>query len=122
MGEKKWKLLIAKYPVLLEGPPTQDEKGNYVRPQQVTVPYDVVSSISNIMLDGKTQQLNGRELLNRHILGQRMIEAERENKEFILISSDEKVMLENAFNGFHGLGKNEVEMVRRIFQAEEVEG
>lgn len=114
------KLVLSQYKVKVGEQPMKNENGDVMSVQPVFINYDVVTSIINILLDARSQQLNAKELLERNMLGEKLIEADRKKEAFVLLLPQEHETLVTAFNTFKGLGQNEVEMVKRIMNAPEV--
>lgn len=80
------------------------------------VPYDVRRSITNVVLSPE-QKLGMAELLRYSRITDK-IEATKED--FILLEEAEYQIIKQSFNKFKGFGINEVELCRRIEEAEEV--
>jgi len=86
----------------------------------IQVPYDVKKSIVNILLvtgEITKQRLDKASLLRNNLIAQKILSA----KDFVLIEESEFRIIDQAFNSFQGFGKNEVELCKRIDEAETVE-
>ena len=86
------------------------------------VPYSVVKSIENIMLSagqGTSQRLSMTETLRNARIAEKIKAAE--SKGYILLEEAEFSIVKSSFDAFRGFSKNEVELCKRITEAEEVE-
>ena len=93
-----------------------DEKG-----QEVLLPYDVKRSIEAIMMASgaaTTQQLTMSELLRRADTARKIADCPDDT---ILIEENEYQYVKAGFDAFKGFSANEVELCRRIEDAETVE-
>lgn len=79
-------------------------------------PYGVKGSLIMCLLH-PSLQLSGRELLLRNKIGEKIENAE----EFVLLEDAEYAKLESAFETVTGFSQNDVELVRRVFEAESIE-
>lgn len=93
--------------------PQRTESGEVT---SVTFPYDVVESLIGLVYNPE-QNLNGPELLRRHALAERIKAA---GEEFLMEEAEYEVIA-NAAKTFKGFRQTDVEFVRRILEAEEVE-
>ena len=94
----------------------QDEKGNIV-----PKPYKVKESMVGCLLH-PALKLTGRELLLRGKLATRIEEAEiKEGKGHILVEEADYRKLKTAFETIEGFTKSDIELVRRVLEAEETE-
>jgi len=94
--------------------PTQD--GNF-EPK----PYNVKESMVSCLLH-PALKLTGRELLLRNKLASRIEEAKIiEGNGFILVEEEDYRKLRQAFETIEGFTKNDMELVRRVLEAEEIE-
>lgn len=84
-------------------------------------PYRVKESMISCLLH-PTLELTGRELLLRNKLATRIEEAEivKENGS-ILVEEEDYRKLRQAFETIKGFTKNDVELVRRVLEAEEID-
>jgi hypothetical protein len=84
-------------------------------------PYNVKESIISCFLH-PALKLTGRELLLRNKLAMRIEEAEIvEGNGSILVEEDAYRKLRQAFETIQGFTKNDVELVKRVLEAEEIE-
>lgn len=80
-------------------------------------PYHVKDSILTVMFC-RDLQLSGAELVKQNVLAMKL-EACKDDE--IILEDEEWGRLVKATNTFHGFGRNDVELVTRILEAEEVE-
>jgi len=80
-------------------------------------PYDVKTSIMNLMFN-TALQLGGAELVRQNILAMKL---EQCNDDEILLEDEEYDRIKKAFDTFKGFSRADVELVRRINEAEKVE-
>lgn len=86
------------------------------------VPYDVVSSIENVVLatgQMTTQRLTMPQLLEASRVCEKIKAAQKEG--FVLLENAEFNIVKKGFDAFSGFGLNEVELCKRIAEAEDVE-
>lgn len=86
------------------------------------LPYDVAKSIENVLLatgDMTGQRLSMSELLRNARIGQKI--SGGVEKGFALLEEAEFNEIKKAFEAFRGFGINEVELCRRITEAEDVQ-
>jgi len=84
-------------------------------------PYDVKESMVSCLLH-PALKLTGRELLLRNKLATRIEEAEIvEGNGYILVEEEDHRKLRQAFETIQGFTKNDMELVRRVLEAEEIE-
>jgi hypothetical protein len=89
--------------------------------EDVMVPYDVKRSIENVMLasgEMTSQKLNMSELLRRADVARKIADCSEDE---ILLEEDEFQYVKKGFDAFQGFSINEVELCRRIENAETVE-
>ena len=89
--------------------------------KQTQIPYNIRDSIVSILLasgPATTQRLGPAELLKHNAIGEKILDAKDDE---LLLEEDEYQRLKRAFDAFTGYGRAEVEMVRRILEAPEVE-
>lgn len=86
-------------------------------PASVDQQFQMKNSLVEILM-ARDNQLGGRELLERDKLGRRILDS---NDGSILLEEADWNRLVRSAETVMGLGRQEVEMVRRIFEAEEVE-
>lgn len=84
--------------------------------QEITEDFKVKESIE-ICLFHPQLNLDGRELMKRRKILHKIEEAE----DFLLLEEDEWEKLKQAFETIKGLSKNELPLVERIIEAEEIE-
>jgi len=105
------KIELQNYMVSL---PTQDGK---FEPK----PYNVKESMVSCLLH-PALKLTGRELLLRNKLASRIEEAKIiEGNGHILVEEEDYRKLRQAFETIEGFTKNDMELVRRVLEAEEIE-
>ena len=84
-------------------------------------PYNVKESMVSCLLH-PVLKLTGRELLLRNKLATRIEEAEIvEGNGSILVEEDDYRKLRQAFETIEGFTKNDMELVQRVLEAEEIE-
>lgn len=84
-------------------------------------PYNVKESMVSCLLH-PALKLTGRELLLRNKLATRIEEAEIvEGNGHILVEEDDYRKLKQAFEIIEGFTKSDMELVRRVLEAEEIE-
>jgi predicted AlkP superfamily phosphohydrolase/phosphomutase len=84
-------------------------------------PYNVKDSMVSCLLH-PALKLTGRELLLRNKLATRIEEAEiKEGNGHILVEEEEYRKLRQAFETIEGFTKSDMELVRRVLEAEEIE-
>lgn len=84
--------------------------------QIISIPYDIKKSIINIMFNFNLK-LNGIELLLQDKLANKIEKAKKE----ILLEESDYLKIKIAFETITGYTRNDVELVQRILDAEEVE-
>jgi len=85
------------------------------------IPYALRDSIEAILLatgEATTQRLSMRELLENAGIAQKIKGAE---EDFVLLEEDEFQKVKRAFDAFRGFSRADVEMCKRIEEAEVVE-
>lgn len=82
----------------------------------VDIPYNVKESLVSCLFHPELK-LGGREIIERDKIA-KVIES---GSEYVLLEEAEYQKLLNAFETVRGFGKAEVELVRRVFDAEDVE-
>lgn len=90
--------------------------------KKVSIPYDVVQSIENVVLatgNMTSQRLTMPQLLAASRVCEKIKAAEKEG--FVLLEEAEFEIVKQGFDAFSGFGINEVELCKRIVQAETVE-
>ena len=90
----------------------KDQEG---KPQ--SMPYDVKGSMVNIWFH-PALKLKGRDLLMAHKLADRIEECKEES---MLLEEVDYMKLKQAVEQIEGFGKNDVEFVQRVLEAETVE-
>ncbi len=81
-----------------------------------SVEYDVKGSLITCLLH-PILKLGARELLIRNKIGHKIEEA----KGFVLLEEAEYAKLKSAVETIEGFGQNDVELITRVFEAEEVQ-
>lgn len=81
------------------------------------MPYDVRESMASILLHPE-QKVNGIELLKNNQLAQKILELPEDT---LLLETDNYNRLKKAFETFVGFSRNDVELVRRVLEAPDVE-
>lgn len=84
-------------------------------PDGQEVPYHVKDSLCMLLMNPQLK-LNGTELLKRNVLGEKIVAAGDE----ILLSDEEMGLLRQGADAAKGLSKNDVQLVKRILEAEPV--
>ena len=93
----------------------REELDNLLSPGPIMQDYDVKGSIINVLF---TLRVSGKEAWEkRDPLAKKL----KVHNGHILLETDEYEMLLKAFEQFQGAGKNEEELLKRVFEAEEVE-
>jgi len=82
--------------------------------------YPFISNVVEITLSAKNQ-VTARQLLERNMVCQKLIEAERAGQTELLLLDTEYESLKTSVENFVGLGKQDLEMVKRILNAPQVE-
>lgn len=90
----------------------RDEKGEWT-----DLPYETKDSMIELLM-ARDLQLSGRELLNRDDLARKINDCTDGN---ILLEEEEWNKLVTTVETIRGLGRPDVELVRRILEAEKVE-
>jgi len=90
------------------------QNGKYIE-----LPYDVVGSLG-ILLFHQDLRLNGRELLQNGELLSKIEGAKENNQSFVFLTPEEYSRVKRIVD-LRVFGKNEVELVKRILNCEEVE-
>lgn len=88
-------------------------------------PYDVAGSIKNVLLANgpiTKQKLGMADLLRNSKVAEKIIEQfDVKNKQSLAIIEDsDYAIIKDAFNNFMGFGFNEVELCKRIEEAEDI--
>jgi len=89
----------------------------------VKQPYGIVISIENVVLANgpmTSQKLNNVELLERANIIMKIKAQEKEGKGFALLEDADFKKIKAGFDAFSGYGKNEVELCKRIANAEDI--
>jgi len=107
------KLNLRDYTVKMKVP----DKANPGKELDIELPYHVKDSILNLMFIPQLQ-LSGAELVKQNVLA---IKLETCKDGEILLEDEEYDRIKKAFNTFRGFGRPDVELVRRINEAEVVE-
>ena len=86
-------------------------------PLDAVMPYHVVDSIVNVMFI-RELQLQGAELIKQEMLAMKL---ENCKEDSIILEDTEYERIKKAFDTYKGFTRPDVELVRRILEAEEVE-
>ena len=97
--------------------PSCNSSHNLVIPETLDVTYSVKTSLVEMLL-AKTLDLQGRELLERDKIAQKILDCPDGQ---ILLEDEEWKKLVFSGENVKGVGRPEVELIKRIFGAEEVE-
>ena len=87
------------------------------------IPYDVVTSIENVVLASgpmTSQKLSMAQTLEMARIVEKIKTQEKEGKEFALLEDADFNKIKAGFDAFSGYGKNEVELCKRIANAETI--
>ena len=82
----------------------------------VDVPYNVKESLVGCLFHPELK-LGGRDIIERDVIAKKIESAE----DYVLLEDAEYQKLNHAFETVHGFGKAEVELVGRVFEAEDIE-
>jgi len=113
---------ITDYTVPLPNPKGGEERKNEdgtieIEPEMVDVPYRFKQSMIELLF-ARDNQLNGMEILERDKLARKVYDCSNGN---VLLEEDEWNKFKNALQVVKGLGRPDVELVRRILEAEKIE-
>jgi len=92
-------------------------RGGDGNPVDVTAPYHVKDSILNLMFN-RDLLLSGAELVKQNVLAMKL-ETCKDSE--ILLEDEEYQRIKKAIDTFRGFSRNDVELVRRVNEAEKVE-
>jgi len=107
------KLNLKDYTVKVDVP-DQMNPGELIKAE---LPYQVKTSILNLMFIPDLQ-LNGAELVKQNVLAMKLEQCKEDE---ILLEDEEYNRIKRAIDVFKGFGRNDVELVTRINEAEVVE-
>ena len=107
------KLNISNYMVKVKAP----DKMNPGKMIEGEWPYNTKESILNLMFN-PALQLNGAELLRSNMLAMKLEQCKEDE---ILLEDEEFSRIKKAVDIFKGFNRNDVELVERVNNAEEVE-
>lgn len=107
------KLKLKDYTVKVRAP-DQMNPGKVIEGE---MPYQVKDSILNLLFI-PALQLNGAELVKQNVLAMKLEQCKEDE---ILLEDEEWARIKRASDTFKGFGRNEVELVTRINEAEMVE-
>ncbi len=107
------KLNLKNYTVKVEVP-DQMNPGQVIK---ADIPYQLRTSILNLMFIPDLQ-LNGAELVKQNVLAMKLEQCKEDE---ILLEDEEYNRIKKAVDTFKGFGRNDVELVERINEAEVVE-
>ena len=96
----------------------EDDKGQKSLQWQ-NVQYPFVDNVVNIVLSANNK-LTARQLLERNMFCEKLVKAEREGQTDAMVEETEYGPVQSTFEDFVGLGRNDVEMVKRILEAPQV--
>ena len=82
----------------------------------VEIPYNVKESLVGCLFHPELK-LGGREIIERDVVAKKIESA----VDYVLLEDAEYQKLNHAFETVRGFGKNEIELVRRVFDAEDIE-
>lgn len=92
------------------------DNGNPGKTVEIEIPYHVKDSILNLMFIPQLR-LTGAELVKQNVLAMKL---ENCKEDEIVIEEEEYSRIKKAFDTFQGFQRNDVELVTRILEAEEV--
>ncbi len=107
------KLNLKDYTVKVRAP-DQMNPGKMIEGE---LPYHIKDSILNLMFI-RELQLNGAELVKQNVLAMKLEQCKDDE---ILLENEEYSRIKKAIDTFKGFGRNDVEFVTRINEAEVVE-
>jgi len=93
----------------------KEELNNLLRRSPIMQDYDVKGSMINVLF---TLRISGKEAWEKRDPLAKKIKS---HDGHVFLETDEYAMLLRAFEQFQGAGKNEEELLKRVFEAEEVE-
>lgn len=82
----------------------------------IEIPYNVKESLVGCLFHPELK-LGGREIIERDMIAKKIESA----VDYVLLEDAEYQKLNHAFETVRGFGKNEIELVRRVFDAEDIE-
>ena len=107
------KINLKDYIVKVKAP----DKMNPGQEIDVEFPYHFKDSILNLLFI-RDLQLNGAELVKQNVLAMKLEQCKEDE---ILLENEEYIRIKQAIDVFKGFGRNDVELVTRINEAEVVE-
>lgn len=84
---------------------------------EAEIPYPLMTSLLNLLFI-RDLQLNGAELVKQNVLAMKLEQCKEDE---ILLEDEEYDRIKKAVDTFKGFGRNDVELVTRINEAEVVE-
>ena len=97
--------------------PRCGQEHHLVIPEFISIPYHVKDSLVELLM-ARDNQLTGREILERDVTARKILAC---TDGYVLLEDDEWNKLNMATNTVRGLGRSDVELIRRIVDAEKVE-
>lgn len=108
---------LANYTISLRNPDAgKSRQDGSLEPDMVEIPYHIKDSLIEILL-ARDNQLSGQDLLDRDVIARKVNECSDGS---ILLEEVEWGKLVASINTVKGLGRPDVEFVRRILEAPEV--
>lgn len=107
------KLNLKDYTVKVKTPDPMKPGGEI----DAEIPYPFMTSLLNLLFI-PALQLNGAELVKQNVLAMKLEQCKEDE---ILLEDEEYNRVKKAIDTFKGFGRNDVEIVRRINEAEVVE-
>jgi len=107
------KLNLKDYTVKVKSP-DQMNPGQVI---EADFPYKFKDSVLNLLFT-RELQLSGAELVKQNVLAMKLEQCKDDE---ILLENEEYVRIKQAIDAFKGFGRNDVELVTRINEAEVVE-
>ena len=107
------KLNLANYTVKMKVP----DKGNPLQKIDAELPYRMKDSVVNLLFSSDLK-LNGAELMRQNMLAMKLESCEEDE---ILLEEAEWQRIVKAVEVFRNFGRHEVELVRRVNEAPEVD-
>jgi|LGOV01.1.fsa_nt_gb hypothetical protein len=83
---------------------------------KIDIPYTVKESLVSCLFHPELK-LGGRDVIERDVIAKKIESAE----DFVLLEDSEYQKLFHAFETVRGFGQAEVELVRRVFEAESID-
>lgn len=110
------RLDISDYTVEMLNPKAGEKRDDEsIEPETLDIPYDVKRSLAEILLS-KQLELTARQLLERDEIARKILHC---TDGFVLLEEEEYDKLVNAVNSIKGLGRPDVQLMRRILEETE---